>query len=60
MSSGFSTSQSSNSLRTLIESEVQETTVSQSFDKPIVISSIDTFTPLSGFKTKLKGYQKFL
>ena len=60
MSSGFSTSQSSNSLRTLIESEVQETTVPQSFDKPIVISSIDTFTPLSGFKTKLKGYQKFL
>ena len=28
--------------------------------KPIVISSIDTFTHLSGFTNKLKGYQKFL
>ena len=29
-------------------------------DKPIVISSIDTFYPLSGLKTKLRGYHQFM
>jgi trehalose-6-phosphate synthase len=60
ISGNISTSQSSNSLRTLVDSEAHNANVIPHFDKPIVISSIDSFTPLSGFKTKLRGYQKFL
>lgn len=51
-----STSQSSNSLRTISELNQNQ----EAKERPIVISSIDTFTHLSGFTNKLKGYQKFL
>lgn len=52
----MSTSQSSNSLITLEASS----SIADRFSKPIIICSIDTFSHLSGFVTKLKGFQKFM
>jgi trehalose-6-phosphate synthase len=51
----MSTSQSSNSLYTL-----ESSTIAERYSKPIIICSIDTFSHLSGFVTKLKGFQKFM
>jgi len=58
----ISTSQSSNSFKKLVDMAIQKNQIAENQNassekqKPVIICSIDTFSPTSGFIHKLRSY----